>query len=196
VARLPAPWTGVQRLIAPIALAGVLASGCGTASATVPILLSGSALPSDTASPSPSVEASPSSPAATPSPTVAPSHNPADLTAPPNLPHGYHGVIIGAGECFDLDEMDKLSDSGCDLYLDDTLVINPRNGTVMAQQGQLLPPSLFECRAAAMVSSPIAPRLDSYMCLKTSQARYGFLVQREDKPTAPPGRIVIDYWLY
>jgi hypothetical protein len=197
----PHPGTGMQRLIASMAVAAILASACGASRATLPAGIPGTVSPSTTpelasptATPSASQANGSGNPLATPTPPA--SHDPANMTPPPQLPHGFSGVILHGGDCFDMDGWRMGNTPDCDLYLDQNLVLAPVNGAVIASKGVEMPPSLFDCREADLVPSPVAPELNSYLCLRTNQGVYGFLVQREDRPTAPAGRIVIDYWLY
>jgi hypothetical protein len=196
------------RLIAPIAVAGILASGCGATATVAPTTVA-----SDTALPSASATATTLTPTATPTSTPSSTGSgaagsgdvsasptatvdPVDRTAPPKLPKGSAGVVLKAGECFDMDDWVIGPGPNCDLQIDDKLVMHPVSGAIIASKSQRSAPSLFDCRSADLETAPVAPDLNSYLCLRTSQGTYGFVVQREDRPTAPSGRIVIDYWLY
>ena len=205
---LPASRTGMHRLIAPIAVAGILASGCGATATVTPTTVA-----SDTALSSASATATMLTPTSTPTSTPSSTDSgaagsghasasptatvdPVDQTAPPQLPKGFSGVVLGAGECFDMDAWAIGQGPNCDLQIDDKLVMHPVSGAVIASKSQRSAPSLFDCRSVDLATAPVAPDLNSYLCLRTSQGTYGFVVQREDRPTAPSGRIVIDYWLY
>ena len=203
--------TGMHRLIAPIAIAGILASGCGGSATTNP----GTAGTSGTPSLGPAVTGTPKAVSsarstsgagkASPTPARPASLAPGDRTAPPTLPRGHVNVIVHEGDCFDLDAWaitpvapgaTAKMPSGCDLHLNDSLFLEPVNGAVIAAKGRKTKPTLFDCQAADLGATLVAPDLDSYLCLRTNARTYGFVVEREDRPTAPAGRIVIDFWLY
>jgi hypothetical protein len=208
----------MQRLIAPIAMAGILASGCGAAATATPTATT-TALPTDTpslaatatatATPAPTADASGSAAAsgslvasgsAVASATAGPTLEPGNQTPPPKLPKGNAGVILKVGDCFDMDAWVVTAGPTpgltCDLRLNDDLFMEPVNAARLAGKSQATTPTLFDCQAADLGRAPVAPGLNTYLCLRTNAGAIGFVVQREDRPTAPEGRIIVDYWLY
>jgi hypothetical protein len=111
--------------------------------------------------------------AAPPPPTAA------DVFAPDPLGPLFSGMYISAGMCYDMDVLFHTTDASCDVYLDSTGLLNPRNGGLFSGYATLTPPSLNACKAAQLSADPIAPNSDLYMCFKTNLGKYGFFVARQ-----------------
>jgi hypothetical protein len=167
------------------AVAVLLVAGCQSSGATA----------------SPSASAASLAPTPTPSasPTIGPSPSPTEAIAPSPLPLGYTGLIWNEGECWDMDSgaMVAVADASCDFRLDHILTVVPRNGALISGHGRFDPPSLATCTAdAGLLPDLLAPNGGIYLCTKTSQGTYGFIIQRIDAPGAPMTRLILDYWLY
>jgi len=173
-----------------VALVGVFAlavSACTSSTATASPVPP-SATPAATATPTPS-----------PSPTEEPSVTPADVTPPASLGIANSRLIFVEGQCWDLDMYGMVdpSDPRCDIRLDPVLIFQPMNGALISGSGRLEAPSLATCMAdSGLLPDRLAPNTDIYLCLKTNEDAYGFVVQRPDAPGAPLNRLIVDYWLY
>ena len=171
-------------LLGALALAVSACTSSGATASPVPP----SATPAATASPTPS-----------PLPTEEPSATLADVTPPANLGIAHTGLIFVEGQCWDLDMYGMVdpSDPRCDIRLDPVLIFQPMNGALVSGSGRLEAPSLATCMAdSGLLPDRLAPNTDIYLCLKTNEDVYGFVVQRPDAPGAPLNRLIVDYWLY
>jgi hypothetical protein len=171
-------------LLGALALAVSACTRSGATASPVPP----SATPAATASPTPS-----------PLPTEEPSVTLADVTPPANLGIAHTGLIFVEGQCWDLDMYGMVdpSDPRCDIRLDPVLIFQPMNGALVSGSGRLEAPSLATCMAdSGLLPDRLAPNTDIYLCLKTNEDVYGFVVQRPDAPGAPLNRLIVDYWLY
>jgi hypothetical protein len=171
-------------LLGALALAVSACTSSGATASPVPP----SATPAATASPTPS-----------PLPTEEPSVTLADVTPPANLGIAHTGLIFVEGQCWDLDMYGMVdpSDPRCDIRLDPVLIFQPMNGALVSGSGRLEAPSLATCMAdSGLLPDRLAPNTDIYLCLKTNEDVYGFVVQRPDAPGAPLNRLIVDYWLY
>jgi hypothetical protein len=169
-------------------MAVLLAAGCASSAATV--------------SPGATSSAATVSPAttaigATPSPAASPAASPTDATAPSPLPFGYTGLIFNEGDCWDMDTGAMVADASCDFRLDQVLIMTPQNGALISGSGLPAAPSLAACMAdPGLLPDRLAPNTDIYLCTRTNQGVYGFVVERHDAPGAPSTRLILDYWLY
>ncbi|MDI6770348.1 MAG: hypothetical protein QMD04_11840 [Anaerolineales bacterium] len=111
--------------------------------------------------------------AAPPPPTAA------DVFAPDPLGPAWSGMWFANGACYDMDVLFTDSGTACDVYLDSTGLLRPRNGGLFSGYATLTPPSLNQCKAAQLSADPIAPNSDLYMCFKTNLGKYGFFVARQ-----------------
>ncbi len=132
----------------------------------------------------PTETSAPEAPAATdtsapPEPTAAPT----DVYAPDPLTPGYTGLIFDFGTCYDFDAYQPASPAGAgtDACLDANGLLTPQNGALMNGYVTFEAPSKNECIAdnGNLLPDPIAPNSDLYMCLRTDQGSYGFMVMRE-----------------
>lgn len=101
-----------------------------------------------------------------------------DVFAPDPLGPLFSSMYISAGMCYDMDVLFHTTNASCDVYLDSTGLLNPRNGGLFSGYATLTPPSLNQCKAAQLSADPIAPNSDLYMCFKTNLGKYGFFVAR------------------
>jgi hypothetical protein len=175
------------RVVALLGALAVAASAC-TSSAATASPVPPSATPAATATPAPSSSA-----------TVEPSVTPADVTPPADLGIAHTRLIFVEGQCWDLDMYGMVdpADPRCDIRLDPVLIFQPMNGALVSGNGLLTAPSLATCMAdSGLLPDRLAPNTDIYLCLKTNEDVYGFVVQRPDAPGAPLNRLIVDYWLY
>lgn len=139
----------------------------------------------------------PTSPPAVPTDTPAP---PPDVTAPSPIPASHTGIILANGECYDLDTGNAPYVMGpqCDVLLVHPQILRPQNGAMLSGHATLDAPSRTECESAIYEAGDLAPNTDLYICFRTNEGSYGFLVQRTDgAPFAISSqRLVFDWWLY
>ncbi|GAB4503635.1 MAG: hypothetical protein Fur0043_06270 [Anaerolineales bacterium] len=102
-----------------------------------------------------------------------------DVYAPNPLGPLFSSMYISAGMCYDMDVLFHTTDASCDVFLDSTGLLRPRNGGLFSGYATLTPPSLNQCKAAQLSADPIAPNSDLYMCFKTNLGKYGFFVARQ-----------------
>ncbi len=151
-----------------------------------------------TAASSPRMEAgSPQAGANLPEATAGPTVTPApDYRFPPDvLPAANTGYIFKAGECWDLDNMQPVIDTLCDLAIDRNGILTPRNQALISGVGRLDAPYLEQCQSDAVEQDPAAPLTDMYLCFQTNKGMYGFLVLREDSMLKAQ-QMVFDVWLF
>jgi hypothetical protein len=123
-----------------------------------------------------------------------------DQFAPSPLPAANTGIILKEGECYDLDTGDApyVLDADCDVLMVPIQILRPQNGAMLCGHATFDPPSLAQCQTAAYDAGDLAPNTDLYICFRSNEGRYGFLVQRHDgAPFAVAStRLVLDWWVY
>lgn len=103
---------------------------------------------------------------------------PPDVYAPNPLGPLFSSMWISNGMCYDMDILFQAADASCDVLLDSSGTLIPKNGGLFSGYATLTPPSLNQCKAAPLSADPIAPNSDLYMCFKTNLSKYGFFVAR------------------
>lgn len=103
---------------------------------------------------------------------------PPDVYAPNPLGPLFSSMWISNGMCYDMDILFQAADASCDVLLDSSGTLIPKNGGLFSGYATLTPPSLNQCKAAPLSADPIAPNSDLYMCFKTNLGKYGFFVAR------------------
>lgn len=179
-----------------------LAFACGTTSQITPTLdvnvvvtqtLAAYTLQAAVASATPS-------PAATSSTmligTPIPETQPEEI-APNPLPASHAGILLHPGECLDMESGTVLApDLHCDVLLLKDALLRGMNLAVISGYAFPEPPSLSECRAARYEGGDLALQTNLYMCVRTSDGYYGFIVGRAYGPGYPPAYVVLDYWVF
>jgi hypothetical protein len=102
-----------------------------------------------------------------------------DVYAPNPLGPSFSGMWISNGMCYDMDILFHTTDASCDVLLDNSGTLIPKNGGLFSGYATLTPPSLNQCKAAQLSADPIAPNTNLYMCFKTNLGKYGFFVARK-----------------
>jgi hypothetical protein len=102
-----------------------------------------------------------------------------DVYAPNPLGPLFSSMWISNGMCYDMDILFHTTDASCDVLLDNSSTLVPKNGGLFSGYATLTPPSLNQCKAAQLSPDPIAPNSDLYMCFKTNLGKYGFFVARK-----------------
>lgn len=134
-----------------------------------------------------------------PGPTSTSTPEP-DETAPVPLPASHTGIILQHGECYDLDTGNApyVMGPACDMLFSPPYVIQMQNGAQISGYATLTPPSLSHCVGATYEPGDLSPNTDLYLCFRTNEGHYGFIVQRPDG--APfeisSTRLVFDYWVF
>ncbi|NOY99352.1 MAG: hypothetical protein GXP40_09170 [Chloroflexi bacterium] len=128
-----------------------------------------------------------------PPPTAAPAE-----TAPDPLPAFNTGIILYPGDCFDLDTGSVYHNvtADCDYLMVAPFLLRPQNGALLSGYVSFEVPTLSHCQGAQLEAADLSPNSDLYMCARTNAGLYGFLVQRQDAPGAPPDRMIVDYWVF
>ena len=178
-----------------------LACAPATPTATVPVEdLVGTAVAqtqtaeaAETAPPVETTEPPPPLPTATDTPVP-------DVTAPSPLSAMYTGIVIADGECYDLDDGNApyVLDGDCDILLVYPQILRTQNGALLSGHATLDAPSRNDCSAAVFDGGDLAPNTDLYICFKSDEGHYGFIVQRHDGAPfdVASHRLVIDWWVY
>lgn len=125
-------------------------------------------------------------------PTAAPMLNPPseqqpvqqNPTAPPVAANPTEASVyreqLNAGTAYDLDNFSVVQDASADFSLDaDAWLLQFKNGAVISGYGSTSPYTKGECQSANMSADPLGWQTDLYLCFKTNQGRYGYIVVRE-----------------
>ena len=135
--------------------------------------------------------------APSPTATILPTAAPQEI-APEPLPASNTGIVLYPNDCFDLDTggVSAALTPGCDLLVPAPMLLRPQNGAQISGYVTFEVPTRSQCLAARYEPGDLSPNSDLYMCFRTNAGRYGFIVQRMDAPGAPPGRMIVDYWVF
>ncbi len=117
----------------------------------------------------------------TPRPQQPVPQNPtAPLVAATSADAGIYNVQLEAGASYDFDTFSAAQNATVDFSLSsDAGLMQPQNGAQMSGYADLSPFEKSECQAAVMSTEPLAWQSDLYICFKTNQGRYGYIVIRE-----------------
>ena len=113
-------------------------------------------------------------PSDTPGTTQEPT--PEDVAAPNPLGPGNTGLIFGFDTCYDFDTYlpAPAGSASVDACLDQYGTLSFYNGALMSGYATFDPPTRNACIASALSPDDLAPNSDLYLCLQTSEGRYGF----------------------
>lgn len=129
-------------------------------------------------------------------PTLEPTVDPYTIFAPDPLGVEYTGFIFDFGTCFDMDNFQPVgvNDPECDFLSDQYGAVTPQNGALISGYATMEPPSFGKCMDADLSPDYLATQTDLYLCFKTSQGSYGFLVGRDYQVNQ--NRLIFDMYIF